>query len=318
VNDDQPTAPRVCVFAPAPILTLTIEHGTDEGGELHVHPGGQGFWIARMLGVLGASPVLCMPLGGETGSVFGHLVALEDMALHVVEAAAATGARVHDRRGDERRELWQAQLRPLGRHEMDDLFTTTLSAALEAGVCVLSGTHRQGPVVRDGTYERLAADLRANGVAIVVDLQGALLHEALEGGTDVIKISEDELVEDGWATGPRDGDVAAGIERLAAAGAGDIVVSRAEGGAMALLDGELMSAAGPAMTAVDPSGAGDSMTAALAYARATGMAAAEALRLAVGAGAMNVTRHGLGTGEAAAIRQLAANVEVESIERRAA
>ena len=43
--------PRVCVFAPAPLLTVTIEQpSSDRGdGEVHLHPGGQGFWIARLL-----------------------------------------------------------------------------------------------------------------------------------------------------------------------------------------------------------------------------------------------------------------------------
>ena len=51
--DDQ-RRPSVCVFAPAPILTVTVEAAEDEREELHVHAGGQGFWVARMLGVLGA------------------------------------------------------------------------------------------------------------------------------------------------------------------------------------------------------------------------------------------------------------------------
>jgi 1-phosphofructokinase len=308
-------APRVCVFAPAPILTVTIEQGTYEGGELHVHPGGQGFWVARMLRILGAAPVLCLPLGGETGDVCGHLLGAEDIDLRIVEVTAATGAYLHDRRDGNRQELWHAPLGPLGRHEVDDLFTITLAAALEAGVCVLSGTHRQDSVLRDGTFERLAADLRANGVTILVDLQGSFLREALDGGVDVVKVSEDELVEDGWAKGAKDAQVIAGIERLVAAGAADVVVSRAAGGAIALLGGALLTASGPEMTAVDPSGAGDSMTAALAFGRASGMDAVEALRLSVAAGAMNVTRHGLGSGEAAAILALAENVDVQEIER---
>lgn len=318
MSNDEPaaaSAPQVCVFAPAPILTVTIEQGTHDGGELHVHPGGQGFWVARMLHILGAMPILCMPLGGETGDVYGHLMAAEDIELKVVEVTAPTGAYLHDRRDGDRKVLWQAPLGPLGRHEIDDLFTTTLAAALEAGICVLSGTHRQDSVLREGTFARLAADLRANGVVILADLQGSFLKEALEGGVDLVKISEDELVEDGWAKGADDDEVVAGIERLIEAGAEDVVVSRAEGGALAMLGGTLLTAAGPEMTAVDPSGAGDSMTAALAFARAGGRPPAEALRHAVAAGAMNVTRHGLGSGEAAAIAQLAENVQVQEIER---
>jgi hypothetical protein len=46
----------VCVFAPSLYLTVTIEErdGCPEAGEVHLHPGGQGFWIACMLAELGA------------------------------------------------------------------------------------------------------------------------------------------------------------------------------------------------------------------------------------------------------------------------
>ena len=148
----------MCVFAPAPILTVTVEAAEDEREELHVHAGGQGFWVARMLGVLGARAVLCVPLGGETGTVFGHLADVDGVELRVIRAAHASGAYVHDRRTGERHEWWRSELGPLGRHEVDDLYTATLAAALESGVCVLTGTHRQASVLPVETYTRLAAD----------------------------------------------------------------------------------------------------------------------------------------------------------------
>ena len=60
---------RVCVFAPAPLLTVTIESKADGSGddEIHVHAGGQGFWIARLVAELGVEVVLCGSFGGETG-----------------------------------------------------------------------------------------------------------------------------------------------------------------------------------------------------------------------------------------------------------
>lgn len=307
------STPDVCIFAPAPILTVVIERGTGEAGELHIHPGGQGFWVARMLTELGATAALVTPLGGETGDVFGHLISDHGVDVRVVPVAEPSGAYVHDRRDGEREEWWQATLSPLGRHEVDDLYTATLAAALEAGVCVLTGTHRQDAVLPEGTFTRLAADLRANGVIVLVDLQGEFLREALAGGAHTVKISEDELVEDGWADCADDDAVLAGIERLRKEGAAEIVVSRAEGGAIAWLDGRLLRAAGPVMTPLDPAGAGDSMTAALAFARARALNADDALKLAVAAGAMNVTRHGLGSGDAEAIQRLAENVEIEEI-----
>ncbi len=37
--------------------------------EVHVHAGGQGFWVARMAAKLGAEVALCCALGGEPGRV---------------------------------------------------------------------------------------------------------------------------------------------------------------------------------------------------------------------------------------------------------
>jgi 1-phosphofructokinase len=303
----------VCVFAPAPILTLTIERSPDDGEELHVHAGGQGFWVARMAALLGVSVELCAPLGGETGEVLSTLLHGERIALRGVPVAAASGSYIHDRRGSERREVWNARLAPLGRHEVDTLFTATLAAALEHGVCVLTGTQRQDSVLPATTYTRLASDLAANDVTVLCDLQGALLRAALEGGVDIAKISHHELIEDGWASGDGRDEILAGAERLREAGARNVVVSRADGGALALLDDAAFEAHAPQMTPVDPSGAGDSMTAALAFGRARGHDVRRLLRLGLAAGAVNVTRHGLGTGDAEAIERLAENVDISDL-----
>jgi 1-phosphofructokinase len=261
---------------------------------------------------------LCVPLGGETGEVLSHLLQDEQLILHTVPVGAASGAYVHDRRSDQRHEWWRAPLGPLGRHEVDELYTDTLAAALERGVCVLTGTHRQGSVLPDSTYTRLASDLRANEVSVLCDLQGDPLRAALEGGIDLVKISHDELVEDGWATGDEVAEIVEGMRRLRDAGACEVVVSRAKGGALALLDGVVLEARAPEMTAVEPSGAGDSMTAAIAYGRSRGLDARELLRLGVAAGAVNVTRHGLGTGDADAIARLAATVDISPVRMQAA
>ena len=65
--------PRVAVFCPHPLLTVTIED-PGNGDDVHVHAGGQGVWASRMAGELGAEPVLCGFLGGETGAVLAPLL----------------------------------------------------------------------------------------------------------------------------------------------------------------------------------------------------------------------------------------------------
>jgi 1-phosphofructokinase len=67
-EDAQPDA--VVIFAPLPILTVTVE---DRSGtpDIHVHAGGQGVWQSRMVSSLGVPVVLCCRVGGETGEVLG-------------------------------------------------------------------------------------------------------------------------------------------------------------------------------------------------------------------------------------------------------
>lgn len=71
---------EVVVFGPSPLLTVTIEdlHGEPD---IHLHPGGQGIWQARMISSLGATVVVCAALGGETGRVLMHLVPLSPARL---------------------------------------------------------------------------------------------------------------------------------------------------------------------------------------------------------------------------------------------
>jgi 1-phosphofructokinase len=113
--------PAVVVFAPSPLLTVTIE---DRAGQpdIHVHAGGQGVWQARMISTLGVPVVLCAALGGETGDVLGHLLPSEGVELCAVRVGTRNGGYVHDRRSDDRKVLSEAPGGPLDRHEQDALY----------------------------------------------------------------------------------------------------------------------------------------------------------------------------------------------------
>jgi 1-phosphofructokinase len=303
-------AVAVCVFAPVLLLTITLETRVDEL-EIHVHCGGQGYWQARMARILGAEPVLCTILGGETGRVLEALVE-EGIRLRHVTSPHATAAYVHDRRGGERKEIARTSPTALGRHEQDELHNLAMGEAAEARVCVLAGTH-ENPALDAEVYERLTADLGSLGVAVVADITGDLLRASLRSGLDIVKLSDEELVADGWATGDGDDDVRAGIDALRHAGARNVVISRRERGLLAWYDGCLMRAQAPQLSVVDPRGAGDSMTAALTVARRRGLGAPATLQLATAAAAVNVTRHGLASGDGETIRHLVSHVTVEQI-----
>ena len=306
--------PAVAVFAPSPLLTVTIERGANDRPEVHVHAGGQGFWVARMVARLGVTVTLCAPFGNDTGRVLRTLIEGEGVAVRPVEMQAANGAYVHDRRSGERVVVAETLSGELNRHEVDDLYDATLVTGLDSGVVVLTGPVHTG-VVPPKLYRRLAVDLRTNGCRVLADLSGEPLAAALAGGIDLLKISHEELCAAGYASSDNPHDLLDGIAQLHAAGARNVVVTRAEEPALAQIDGDVFEIVVPPLEPADYHGSGDSLTAGLSVGVARGLDLETTLRLAAAAGALNVTRHGLGTGRRADIEELKRHVEVRRLDR---
>ncbi len=299
---------QVMVFVPAPELTITIEQAGDEP-DIHLHAGGQGIWQARMMATLGVPVVLCTAFGGESGEVLKSLTAAEGVLVRSVAAEASNGAYIHDRRSGDRVEVAQAPGAALTRHDFDELYGLALAEGLRSTVTLLSGT-RNPRVIEPDSYRRLAGDLRRSDCAVIADLSGEYLSAVLESGLSFLKVSHEELVNDGWA---RDDSVEAlteAIHALNAAGAEALVVSRAEKPALALIEGDLYEVILPELEPADHHGAGDSMTAGVTATLAQGGDLRTAIRIGAAAGAVNVTRHGLGTGQADVIAALMDKVEL--------
>ena len=303
------------VFSPSPLLTVTIET-RGSGPDVHLHAGGQGMWVARMVRTLGLSVKLCSCFGGETGLLVRTLVQREGVEMAAVDAEVANAAYVHDRRSGERQVVAEMDPASLSRHELDQLYGAAILEALEADACVLTGTPSPEVVPAD-MYRRLAEDIRTNDIPVLADLSGDQLTAAVEGGVDVLKVSHQELVQDGRATEDTQEALLEAMRSLRADGAADVVVSRADDPTLALVDGRVLEVVVPPLQAADPRGGGDSMTAGLAVAVARGEKLEDGLRLAAAAAALNVTRRGLATGDREQIERMVSEVEVRTLEGNA-
>ncbi len=305
----------IAVFGPHPLLTVTVEARGDRD-DVHLHAGGQGVWVARMAGELGAAPVLCGLCGGETGAVLRGLLADWPGERRFVDTATASGSYVVDRRSGQRRVVAHAPAEPPSRHEADDLIAVATAAALEAGSLVVCNPY-PGDALALELYAQLVTDARANGASVLADLSSPRMDHALQGGLDLAKLNDWELAE--YVCGPVDGPrLLPAARRLREAGAERVLVTRGAEPALWLDGDEPWWVVPPRFDRGAREGCGDTMLGGLAAALAAGADWPDALRVGAGAGAANFLRRGLGTGRAELVARLAERVELRPYDESAA
>ncbi len=306
--------PKVAVFSPNPMVSIAIESFSADGGDdIHIHAAGQGVWVARMAAELGAEVVLCGFIGGEVGSVLRPLLEEMPVELRLVETAEASGAYIHDRRSGERKPLSQSAALPASRHEIDELFSVTIAAALDCDLLAVCGPYPENTVPLE-LYGSLVADVKANGVPAIVDLSSPRLDSALEGGPALVKINDWQLagfVSDAVDTEER---TRRAVDKLLEKGAEAAIITRAGEPAMAVRDGRAWELTPPKFERGAREGCGDSMMGALAATVAAGRDWEDVLRLSAAAGATNFLRSGLGTGSRSVIEELAPRVKLRELD----
>ncbi|MGD0455748.1 MAG: PfkB family carbohydrate kinase [Solirubrobacteraceae bacterium] len=305
------SAPSVALFAPNPLLTVTLEVEGGERQSVHFHAGGQGVWVAGMVGRMGATPMLCGLIGGEPGQLLRPLI---DHAVggrsHFVETASASGCYVTDRRSGKRELLAMSLSDPPSRHELDELFSVTCVQALACGWLVITNP-LPGESLPLEIYGDLVADARGSDCRTLVDLSSPRLDSALASEPDLVKINDWELAE--FVRGPVSTPelLLAGAHRLRDAGARSVIVTRGELPALVLHGEDAWQLTPPRFEHGFREGCGDAMMGALAAVWARGESFERALVLGAAAGAANFLRRGLGHASREVVEQLADAVTLE-------
>lgn len=309
----EPSRPRLCVLGPTPLLMVEIEGTDDADADVHLHPGGQGLWVARMAQSLGAEVTICGPFGGEVGAVLLPMLASEQFTVRAVPYNTGNGAYIHDQRTGDRATVAHMRPEPLSRHELDDLYGTVLVEALESDLVVITGAE-PAEVLPGRFFSRITRDVRSADKPIVADLSGDAASAAASEGPTVLKMSHEEIVAGGLAADDSLDALEAAGRALVADGVGAAIISRAGEPTLIVTDGTAQLVRGPVVTPLDHRGAGDSLTAGVAVALARGASIADAARLGAAAGALNVTRRGLGTGRREQIERFAEQITVEPLQ----
>ena len=309
---------EICVFSPGLRLTVTAENGP-RGEEIHLHPGGQGYWLARSIERLGTPVVLCATVGGEVGDVLTPLLKSQTgIELVAVQQSAPSSVSMYDRRSGTRTLIARSEPSPIDRHAVDKLYSLTLAHAIGRGCCVLAGNIDTG-VIPPFYYARLCADLTAVGVPIITDVHGPELSAILdERSIQLVKVSDEDLREDGAVGDDPDQGLAAAVIDLADRVPHDLVVTRGpDRPAVARMDGHWYTVSPPRLAAVDWRGAGDAMAGAMAVAFLRGLSGADALRFGAAAGAASVTRRGLASLDSELVHALLPRVRVDAVDNAA-
>ncbi len=309
---------EICVFSPGLRLTVTAENGP-RGEEIHLHPGGQGYWLARSIERLGTPVVLCATVGGEVGDVLTPLLKSQTgIKLVAVQQSAPSSVSMYDRRSGTRTLIARSEPSPIDRHSVDKLYSLTLAHAIGRGCCVLAGNIDTG-VIPPSYYTRLCADLTAVGVPIITDVHGPELSAILdERSIQLVKVSDEDLREDGAVGDDTDQGLAAAVSELADRVPHDLVVTRGpDRPAVARMDGHWYTVSPPRLAAVDWRGAGDAMAGAMAVAYLRGLIGADALRFGAASGAASVTRRGLASLDSELVHALLPRVRVDAADNAA-
>ncbi|MGA2453192.1 MAG: PfkB family carbohydrate kinase [Solirubrobacteraceae bacterium] len=312
------SAPAVAVFAPNPLLTVTLELEGTEHQSIHFHAGGQGVWVARMALCMGAEPVLCGLLGGEPGELLRPLIRKAVGArAQLVQSASASGCYVTDRRSGERELLAMSLSDAPSRHELDELFSHTCAQALACGWLVVTNP-LPGESLPLEVYRDLVADTRASDCRTLVDLSSPRLDSALTSEPDLVKINDWELAQ--FVRGPVSTPelLLAGAQRLREHGAHSVIVTRGELPALVLHEDRVWWLTPPRFEHGFREGCGDAMMGGLAAAWARGESFERAVVIGAAAGAANFLRRGLGNASRDVVEQLAHAVTLEPWESASA
>jgi len=305
------SAPSVAVFAPNPMLTVTLEVEGSDRQSIHFHAGGQGVWVAGMVLSMGATPVLCGLSGGETGELLRPLIEKTAGAhMHMVKAASASGCYVTDRRSGRRKLLSMKLSDPPSRHELDELFSLTCAQALACGWLVVTNPLPAESLPLE-TYGDLVADAAAGGCRTLVDLSSPRLDSALAGKPDLVKINDWELAEFVHCPVSAPELLLTAAQSLRDRGAQSVIVTRGEQPALVLHGDEAWQLTPPRFDHGFREGCGDSMMGALAAVWASGESFERAAVLGAAAGAANFLRRGLGHASREVVEQLADAITLE-------
>jgi 1-phosphofructokinase/tagatose 6-phosphate kinase len=278
--------------------------------------GGKGINVARALSRLGRPVVATGFVGGPTGMRVQEQLRQEAVLTDFTRIASETriNLAVVDPTSGEQTEINERG--PAVSPEEVAAFVKRIKYLAEgARICVLAGTLPPG--AGEDLYARLVKDLRQRGVTVVLDAEGEPMLEGLRAGVSVVTPNEreaEELVGQEFADR---GDLVHGLAELVRLGAGEAVITRANGCVAVVGEGQerrFVEVRTEPLEAVSSVGSGDAFLAGYVAARYDGRPPEDCLAYAVACGAESTQHFGAGTVDRNQVERLLGEVSVHDLE----
>jgi 1-phosphofructokinase family hexose kinase len=312
------------------ILTVTLNAAVDRTvavpnfrlGQRHravdarTMAGGKGVNIARALKLLGRPVIAAGLAGGATGTRILERLAEESIlnAFTRIEGESRTNLSVVDPTSGEQTEI-NERGPEISEAEVDRFLEKLLYLAQGASICVLAGSIPPGAPA--DVYGRLVSELRALGVLTVLDTDGEPMRAGLRAEPDVVAPNASEAEEAvGHEFNDAD-DLTLGLTGLLEMGAGEAVITSAEGCVAIVGDGVDRRRYEVRIEPLEPVatvGSGDAFLAGYVAARYDGASAADCLRFGVACGAESTQHFGAGTVNPRDVERLLSRVDVREVD----
>jgi 1-phosphofructokinase family hexose kinase len=312
------------------ILTVTLNAAVDRTvavpnfrlGQRHravdarTMAGGKGVNVARALKLLGRPVIAAGLAGGATGTRILERLAEESIlnAFTRIEGESRTNLAVVDPTSGEQTEI-NERGPEISEAEVDRFLEKLLYLAQGASICVLAGSVPPGAPA--DVYGRLVSELRALGVLTVLDTDGEPMRAGLRAEPDVVAPNAGEAEEAvGHEFNDAD-DLTLGLAGLLEMGAGEAVITSAEGCVAIVGDGVERRRYEVRIEPLEPVatvGSGDAFLAGYVAARYDGASPDDCLRFGVACGAESTQHFGAGTLDRREVERLLGRVEVSELE----
>jgi 1-phosphofructokinase family hexose kinase len=307
--------PMITTVTLNPVLDKAVSVPRLEPGTIHrmrlirEDLGGKGINVSRALRTLGIPSRIIAFFGGRTGQMMHNGLTAAGLEVHAIEVDGET--RQNITLLDESRDQYTKFNEPgpaVGARHVADLHALIGQLAVPGDVWAFCGSLPPGAPA--DLYADCIQRAQAHGARAFLDTSGTALRSGLGAQPFGIKPNSEEAAELLGVPLVSDADHALAARCLQAEGATVVALSRGARGMVLAMDGEVLMALPPPVSARSPVGAGDAALAGLLWAVLDACGPAETAARAVACGTAAAMQEGTGVGDRQLVETLRRQIAV--------